>query len=77
MLLLINTPVFSPKCNANLRKVGATAELKVANPLAHRILLRVRVKCPLSAQVKISLLNLFTYICVMYILLCCFTPNQS
>jgi len=39
-----------PKCNASLRQVGSSLPLRQSNPLAYRILLRVKVKCPLSAQ---------------------------
>lgn len=44
--------VSCPTCKTDLnRAVGAPAtELKKANPLAHRILLRIKIRCPLHSQ---------------------------
>jgi len=39
-----------PKCNGDLALPRAVRPLKEASPLAHRVLQRVKVKCPLSEQ---------------------------
>lgn len=39
-----------PSCNTDLRHGDAVRELQQAAPLAHRILLRIRMRCPLHAQ---------------------------
>lgn len=40
-----------PMCNRDLSSGACVAPLRAANPLAHRILLRIRVRCPLHRQV--------------------------